>query len=80
MLRTRPGAGWLARGDEMTKATVYLCRLHTYFLLIRECEKWAGKDGRAGAAGRSDLASRQALHVLVSTPPALPDHDKGPAT
>lgn len=56
-----------------------LCRLHA-FLLIRECEKWAGKDGRAGAAGRSDLASRQALHILASTPPALSDHDKGPAT
>lgn len=56
-----------------------LCRLHA-FLLIRECEKWVGKDGRAGATGRSDLASRQALHTLASTPPALSDRDKGPAT
>lgn len=39
-----------------------------------------GKDGRAGAAGRSDLALRQALRILASTPQALSDCDKGPTT
>lgn len=60
--------GWLA---EM-KYSKLLCTVDLILPADPGVRGGMGKDGRAGAAGRSDLASRQALHSLASTPQTCP--------